>query len=128
MFEKVLEREKLAQELVFLTNLLEKTKIDFLRFKILGEDLSELNKDEKELLFKIDQDILKSSKGERFYYTPGFNIFIETNYIGIKDFIERKRQKLEQKDQELRKKLVELEKKIVELDKELNEKLGQRMI
>jgi prefoldin subunit 5 len=124
MFEKALEREKLAQELVFLTNLLEKVRMDSLRFKILEEDLSELNKDEKEMLFKIDQDILKSSKSAKYYYTPGFNIFIETNYIGIKAFIEEKRKKLEQKEEKLKKKVIELEKRLVELDKELNKNIN----
>ncbi len=123
MFEKVLERENLAQELIFLTNLLEKTKMDYLRFKTLEEDLLELNKNEKELLFKISQDILKSSKSERYYYTPGFNIFIETNYLGIKNFVEKKRKKLEEKEKEIKKKIIDLEEKLADLDKELNEKL-----
>ncbi len=123
MFEKILEKEKIAQELVYLTNYLEKIKMDFVRLKSLEEDLGELNKENKEILFKVSEDILKSSKTQTYYYTPGYNIFIETNYLGLKDFITRKLNRLEEKEKELGKSLLEMEKKLVELDKEINQHL-----
>ena len=121
MLEELLKREEIINELNFLSSNLEKLRIEKIKLDELMEEFSNLEKEDKEILFKINEFILKSNKNEEFYFNVGANIFIQTNLTGLEEIIKRRQEKIKLKEKNIGEKIHNLENELIEIEKKLNE-------
>jgi prefoldin subunit 5 len=121
MIEKMLKRDELMMKLTALMQILESKKMELINIEKLKEDINE-DLTNKEILFKINPNILMSNKGY-FVVRVGENVFLEKNKDELLAYLEKKEEDLKEKLEELKKEIKDIETKIKLIDEELAKSL-----
>jgi prefoldin subunit 5 len=123
--ELIFEREELINKLNLLTQQLEKETLEIDLLKNIKENLNE-EVLEKEVLFKVAPEILKSSKNNNFYFHVGNKIFIECDLAKLKSLIEKRISFKERKISKIKEELAQLEKRLIEIETKLQQLISQQ--
>jgi len=119
----ILEREELLNKLNLLYQNLEKENVEIELLKNVKENLNnELL--EKEVLFKVAPEILKSNKTNFFYFHIGNKIFMECNLEKLGNLIEKRISFKERKLRNIKEEAKKLEKRLIEIETKLQEALS----